>query len=470
MRKTKIVATYGPSTATEGKLRQLIDVGVNIFRVNCSHGGTEDFRRAIRLIRKAAGGAASPVAILMDISGPKLRLVRFDGSFELEPGDRITLTFDKTDLTRRRIAVNHAAILKSLRKSHRVFIDDGNVAFEVKSAGRDQVTLEALNGGTISGGKGINLPDSELDLPTITDKDRTDLRTAAEMKADFVALSFVRKADDIEQARGLLKRHGGRPDLIAKLEKREAIENLDSIMDAADGVMVARGDLGVEVAFEELPSLQKDIIRRASNGLKPVIVATQMLESMRFSPRATRAEVNDVATAVFDFADAVMLSAETATGHYPDRAVATMHRIIVAAERNARRPDINLGQIDLSSDVPLAIARSVLQTATTGAKLICVFTTTGFSAELISNLMPAQPIVALTPDPRVRQRLILHRSVHPVKVRQPKSFGDMLRLVERVCRDRKLADIQDVVVITGGAPFGQARPTNLLMLHQIGEG
>lgn len=470
MRKTKIVATFGPSTATEDKLRQLIGAGVNIFRVNCSHGRTEDFRRAARLIRKAAGGAGFPVAILMDISGPKLRLDQFEGSLELEPGDGITLTVGRTDLPAHRIAVNHPAIIKSLRKNHQVFMDDGNIALSVTSVGRSRVVLEAINAGTISGGKGINLPDSDIDLPTITEKDRVDLQTAAEIKADFVALSFVRTADDIVRARELLKGHGSQPDLIAKLEKREAIENLDSILESSDGVMVARGDLGVEVAYEKLPSLQKDIIQRACAGLKPVIVATQMLESMRFSPRATRAEINDVATAVFDFADAVMLSAETATGEYPVRAVATMHRIITAAEETARRPDISLGQLDLSSEVPLAIARSVLQAAASQPKLICVFTTSGFSAELISNLMPSQPIIALTPDARVRQRLILHRSVYPVKVRQPKSFKDMLRLVERICNELNLTQIGDTVVITGGAPFGQARPTNLLMLHQIGEG
>lgn len=470
MRKTRIVATYGPSIATEEKLRQLIGAGVNILRINCSHGHSDDFRRAARLIRKAAGPAAFPVAILMDISGPKLRLDQFEGLLELEPGDRIALTVGRTDLSARRIAVNHPAIIKSLRKNHQVFMDDGNIAFNVTSVGRSRVVLEAINAGTISGGKGINLPDSDIDLPTITEKDRVDLQTAAEIKADFVALSFVRTADDIVRARELLKGHGGQPDLIAKLEKREAIENLDSILESSDGVMVARGDLGVEVAFEKLPSLQKDIIRRASAGLKPVIVATQMLESMRFSPRATRAEINDVATAVFDFADAVMLSAETATGKYPVQAVATMHRIIMASEKTARRPDISLGQLDLSSEVPLAIARSVLQAAATQPKLICVFTTSGFSAELISNLMPSQPIIALTPDARVRQRLILHRSVYPVKVRQPKSFKDMLRLVERICNDLKLTQIGDTVVITGGAPFGQARPTNLLMLHQIGKG
>jgi pyruvate kinase len=470
MRKTRIVATFGPAIASEEKLRRLIETGVNIFRINCSHGNTGDFRRAARLIRRASREADFPVGLLMDISGPKLRLDRFDGSVEVEAGDRLTLTADKTDLAARRIAVNHPAIIKSLRKAHRVFMDDGNIAFSVESVGRGRVQLKAVNSGTISGGKGINLPDSDIGLPTITDKDRVDLKTAAEVKADFVALSFVRKADDIVQAREILKGHGGAPDLIAKLEKREAIERLDQIMEVVDGVMVARGDLGVEVDFEELPSLQKKIVRQACAGLKPVIVATQMLESMRFSPRATRAEINDVATAVFDFADAVMLSAETATGSYPNRTVATMHRIIMASERTASRPSISLRQLDLSSEVPLAIARSVLQATATDARLICAFTTSGFSAELISNLMPSQPVIALTPDVRVRQRLILHRSVYPVKVRQPKSFEDMLRLVEKVCRDLKLAGDGDTVVITGGAPFGQARPTNLLMLYEIGKG
>ncbi len=470
MRRTKILATFGPAIDSDNAIRRLISAGVNLFRVNCSHGETDDFLAAAKRIRTADNGSRFPVALLFDISGPKLRLARFTGTIEVRRGDELTLVTGKSNLPLRQIGVNHAAIIKSLKKDQRVFIDDGVVMFDVVSAGKDGVVIRAANDGDLTGGKGINLPDTDIGIPTITPKDRRDIKTAVDAGADYLALSFVRKPDDIKTAQRLIKRHGGKQQIIAKLEKCEAIEQLEEIIELADGVMVARGDLGVELPAEELPRLQKKIIRIANNYHKPVIVATQMLESMRFNPRPTRAEVNDVASAVFDYVDAVMLSAETATGKYPVRAVEMMARVIETTEADAPRPDFSIGQHQLPSSIPLAIADAVGRgEVNVDVKLILAFTTSGFTARMLSNLFPRQPIVALTPDERVMRALTLHRSVYPVTIKQPASFDDMINTVRDTCYNYKLAKKGDTVVITGGAPFGSNVPTNFMMYHQLGK-
>jgi pyruvate kinase len=469
VKKTKIVATFGPSTADQSILHRLVESGVNLFRINCSHGEERDFIRAARLIRRATRGLPYRIPILLDLSGPKLRLARFDGELALVRGDELVLTQDETDLARRRIGVNHPTVIRSVRSGQRVFVDDGTLLFTAVKTGSKRLTLRAEGDGTLLSGKGINLPDSRLDIPSITTKDRRDLKTAVALKADFVALSFVRCGDDIVEIRRLIKRLGGTQRVIAKLEKREAIEDLENIMQLSDGVMVARGDLGVELPPEDLPPLQKKISRMAHYSHKAVIVATQMLESMRFAPRATRAEVNDVASAVYDYVDAVMLSAETASGKYPLEAVRTMARVIEAAEKNAPRPKVEFEELWIKSDIPLAIARAVTDLRRSPeARAICAFTTSGFTAELIANMLPREPVIALTPDRQVCRHLMLRRSVYPKLTRQPKSFRDMLGAVEKVCRETGLAGAGDRVIITGGVPFGASQLTNMLVIHEIG--
>ncbi len=284
MKRTKILATYGPAVNSPETLRKLIFAGADAFRVNCSHGDGPELEAAARVIKKARLKAPYPVGMLFDISGPKLRLDRFDGSLSIKKDQELTLTTGKTDLTRMKIGVNHPAIIKSVKKNERLFIDDGNLLFDIVRVGRTSITARAINGGTLLPGKGINLPDTDIKIPTITEKDRRDIKTAVKAEADYIALSFVRSGDDIIEARKLIKRDGGRQQVIAKLEKREAIENIEEIMMLSDGVMIARGDLGVELPPEELPKLQKRIIRMANRHHKPVIVATQMLESMRYFP------------------------------------------------------------------------------------------------------------------------------------------------------------------------------------------
>jgi len=470
MKRTKIIATFGPAVGSPSMLTQLAASGVNLFRINCSHGSGPDFVKAADMIRAATARNRFAVGLLFDIAGPKLRLDRFEGRLNIKAGQKLTLTTGKTDLEKRTVAVNHPAIITSIRKKGKVYIDDGNIAFEALSAGRRFVTLRAENSGTVSGGKGINLPQTDIKIPTISDKDIEDIKTAVRVKADYIALSFVRSPTDITEARKILRSYGGHQKIIAKLEKREAIDNLEKVVQQADGVMIARGDLGVELPFSELPALQKRIIKLANSHHKPVIVATQMLESMRFSPRATRAEINDVASAVFDLADAVMLSAETATGKYPLETVKTMEEIISATESCLKKPDLPIEGHLVRSDITHAIAGAVSSYETEKlAKVIFAFTTSGFTAGLISNLFPPQLVIALTPNEHVIRRLSIFRSVYAVQIEQPRSFDDMLTAVREVSRKYNLAGAGEKVIITGGAPFGSNVPTNFMMIHEIGK-
>jgi pyruvate kinase len=468
VKKTKVLATYGPAIASVAMIRRLVKTGVNAFRVNCSHGSHDDFVKAAAVIRQGTRGAVYPIGLLVDISGPKLRLDRFDGEIKIAKGKRITLTAGRSNLGQGIVGVNHPGIIRSLKKGETVYIDDGRYAFTVVSADSRQAVIRSLNAGTLLPGKGINLPQSDIRIPTITAKDREDIKTAVELDADFIALSFVRSGDDILEAKKIIHRLGGRQKLIAKLEKREAIDNLDDIMLMSDGVMVARGDLGVELPPAEVPRLQKRIIALANMHHKPVIVATQMLESMRFSPRPTRAEVNDVASAVFDFADAVMLSAETATGKYPLETVQTMTAVIDSTEAACVTPTVLQREQMLVPPVPFAIAEAVSRANVhCKSEVIFAYTTSGFTAELISNLFPPQPVIALAPDLKMVRRLSLFRSVYPIHIAQPKSFDDMMKFADRVCRKFKLARPGHKVIITGGAPFGSTAPTNFMMFHEV---
>lgn len=468
VKHTKILATYGPSISSVELLRKLMAEGVNAFRVNCSHGDKEDFVAAARIIREASAVADFPPGLLFDISGPKLRLDRFEGEIPLEEGESITISAGNSDIEKRIIGVNHPEIISSVKMGERIMIDDGNLILEIRKVENGGVLAEACNKYKLLPGKGINLPDTDIKIPTITDKDREDIKTAVEVEADFIALSFVRSGDDIIEARKLIKQYGGHQRIIAKLEKREAIENVDEIIMLADGVMVARGDLGVELPPAELPRLQKRIIFKANQHHCPVIVATQMLESMRFSPRATRAEINDVASAVFDHADAVMLSAETATGLYPVDAVQAMTAAIYAAELDGDHPKTPIDKNLIKEPIAYAIAKAVSSSdQLCQAKAIFAMTTSGYTASLISSLFQEEPIIALTIDPLVINQLTLFRSVYALPVEQFVSFDEVLKEVNRVSRKYDIAGENDRVIITGGYPFGKGIPTNFMMIHIV---
>ncbi|MBU0985135.1 MAG: pyruvate kinase [candidate division Zixibacteria bacterium] len=469
MKKTKILATYGPAIQRVSHLKRLIAAGVNAFRINCSHGVRTDFVAAARAIGEARKSARYPVGILFDISGPKLRLARFEGEVRVRQGDRITVTAGNTDTKAGILGVNHPAIIKSVKKGERLFIDDGQVLFDITKTGPEQIEVRAQNAGILTSAKGINLPDTAIGIPTITAKDRRDIRTAVEVDADYIALSFVRSGDDVIEARRLIRKYGGRQAVIAKLEKREAIDVLEEVMILSDGVMVARGDLGVELPPAELPRLQKRIVRLANRHRKPVIVATQMLESMRFSPRATRAEISDVASAVFESVDAVMLSAETATGKYPLETVRTMNDVITATEEACRHQHLAVEQHLMKSPIPYAIAEAV-----SGSDRFCesdaifAFTTSGYTAGLISNRFPSQPIIALTPDRKVMNQLTLCRSVYSVQADPPSSFNAVLDTINAICRKHRLVRKGGRVIITGGVPFGTTTWTNFMLIHEVG--
>ncbi len=468
MKHTKILATYGPSINSVEILHRLMAEGVNAFRVNCSHGDKSDFLSAASTIRDASAGSDFPIGLLFDISGPKLRLARFEGEIALEKGDAITICAGNSDIENRIIGVNHPEIISSVRMGERIMIDDGNLLLKILEVNKDGVIAEAHNKYTLLPAKGINLPDTDIKIPTITDKDREDIKTAVEVDADFIALSFVRSGDDIIEAQKLIKLYGGRQKIIAKLEKREAIENLDRIILLADGVMIARGDLGVELPPAELPRLQKRIIRKANRHHRPVIVATQMLESMRFSPRATRAEINDVATAVFDHADTVMLSAETATGEYPLEAVQVMTAAINSAELDNDRPRILFDEQFIEEPIAYTIAGAVSSTEQLSqTKAIFAMTTTGYTASLISKLFQGVPIIALTADHKVRNQLALLRSVYPLPVGIFTSLNGVIEKVNEVSQKYGLADKNNNVIITGGYPFGKGTTTNFMMIHIV---
>lgn len=467
MKSTKIVATFGPSIASEKKIAELVEAGVNLFRINCSHGEAGDFKKAVKIIRGGSRSAKYPVAMLLDLGGPKLRLGKYPQESEVKKGETIWLS-PRPDKEGKTYTVNYPQIISEIKKGEKVYVDDGNIQFTVVKSEKDKVELRAENSGAFTSGKGINLPDTRIPIPTITEKDKKDLKAAAELGADYVGLSFVRTPGDIKEAKELIKKSGGQVRVIAKLEKKEAVRNLKEIINLADGVMVARGDLGVELQPEKLPLLQKRIIRTANLYHKPVIVATQMLESMRYSPRATRAEINDVAGAVFDFADAVMLSAETATGKYPVEAVKTMSAVIREVEKEAVPPKVELDEHKLESDIPMAIANAVSHsTLRERIKVIFAFTSSGFTAQLYSNLYPPAPIIAITTDKKVMNRLALFRAVYAVQASQPRSLDETLKLVNKLCQKYELAKPGDCVIITGGAPFGSLLPTNFFMYYRI---
>ncbi|MGD8923003.1 MAG: pyruvate kinase [Candidatus Zixiibacteriota bacterium] len=468
MKRTKILATYGPATSRAADLKRLIKSGVNAFRINCSHGATPDFLAAARNIRSAAKDSQWPVGLLFDISGPKLRVDRFDGKLHVSRGQDIVFHYGKTSLAEGKIGVNHKEIIGQAKKGQPLLIDDGKIFFDVIRADSRQIVAKAKNPGTIFPGKGINLPGMRLPIPTLGKKDREDIKTAVRVDADYIALSFVRSVGDIAEARKLVKKLGGRQMIIAKLEKREAVEILDQLIEQADGVMVARGDLGVELPPAEVPLLQKKITHLANLYHKPVIVATQMLESMRTAPRATRAEINDIATAVFDYVDCIMLSAETATGKYPIQAVQTMTDVARTTEADLPPAAIDLSRHVSTSQIPMAVGEAVAAAIRIAdVKAILAFTTSGFTAELISNLFPAQIVVALTPDRKVMTRLSIYRSVYPVQAEQPASFEDMVTTVNDTARKYRLARKGQKIIVTGGVPFGSTAYTNFMMVHKV---
>jgi pyruvate kinase len=466
-RKVKILATLGPASSSATMIRKLMLAGVDAFRINMSHGNQKQKAKLVEHIRALEKEFHRPTTILFDLQGPKLRVGHFDGGKAvLQKGSRFI--FDREDKAGggKRVQLPHAELFESIRPGNRILIDDGKVRLKVIEADEARIVSEVRVGGTVSDNKGVNVPDVVVPIPALTDKDRDDLQFALDQRADWIALSFVQRPEDVAEARSLI---GDRASLLAKIEKPAAIEHLNDIIALADAVMVARGDLGVELPPEQVPPLQNRIIACARQFGKPVVVATQMLESMITSPTPTRAEVSDVATAIYDGADAVMLSAESATGQYPCEAVQMMDRIAMSAERDpSYEARIHFTRTRLEPTTADALAGSARQIAqTVSATAMVCYTSSGATARRIARERPPVPILAMTASLHSSRRLGLLWGVHAVHTRDVSSFEEMVEKGKRMALRHKIAQGGDRIVLMAGIPFGTAGSTNVLHVVRL---
>jgi pyruvate kinase len=474
MRKAKIVCTIGPASASDEILSKLVLAGMDVARLNFSHGDGRSHARAHARLRQLARAAHRPLAILQDVQGPRIRLGRFPGGgVELCAGESFTLIPQSGPKpvpgSQRQGCVQYPNLHRDVKKGDRILIADGMVQLRVTEVTGRRIATKVTVGGRIGDHKGLNLPGVRLSTPSVTDKDRRDIQLGLKLGMDLLAISFVRSPDDVVEVRRLVRKAGSRCLLLAKIEHPDAVASLDDILDVCDGIMVARGDLGVELPLEQVPAIQKSAIHRANARGKLVIVATQMLESMVQNPRPTRAEASDVANAVFDGTDALMLSAETAIGAYPLEALQTMVRIISEAERspafqNATRPRLLLDP----SLFPNAVSRATVVAAEAiGARLIVAFTESGNTARLLSDYRPSARVLALTPHEDTYHQLATFWGVEPLKVPAVHSTDAMLRQVNRTLQECGFAKPGDSVLIASGVPLGEPGSTNMLKLHKI---
>ena len=476
MRRTKIIATLGPACNSEEVVSQLLISGVDVFRLNFSHGLQSEHAKVIALIRHISTEMGKYVPILGDIQGPKLRIGDVDGVVQLENGQSLVITTESVKGNADVVSTPFKPLPREVQIGQRILINDGLVELVVTALDEKRVTTRVLHGGPISSKKGMNFPDTELTIPAITEKDRNDVKFAVEHGLDYIAASFIRRRSDIEGLREMLREFGGAEiDVVAKLEKSQAIDNLEEILEVSDGVMVARGDLGVELPPEAVPIIQKRILSKAAQWGRFAITATQMLESMTTNSRPTRAEASDVANAIFDGSDAVMLSAETASGRYPVETVQMMARIVTAAEqsqaqqpRRQREPFRQFGEFDEFTDALAGAANYAAEQI--DAKYIVVFTQTGFAARLMSKFRPRMPIVALTPSSWVARRMNMLWGVQPFVLRDIGEYHE--QIVDRVDEfllARDLARPGDRLVLTMGSPLYRRAMTNLLRVHRVVE-
>jgi pyruvate kinase len=472
-RRTKIVATVGPASDSVERLSALIKAGVDVFRLNFSHGDHATKAEVIRIIRDLSDRHQHPVGILGDLQGPKIRTgLMQGGAMQLAAGQKVTVTtravLGHDDI----IPTIYQGLPKDVGAGDRILLDDGLMELKVLEVNGDEVLCVVVTGGLLKDRKGMNLPGAKVSAPAMTDKDREDLQFCMEQELDYVALSFVREASDVKELKAILSQHGSELRVVAKIEKPEAVTNFDAILQASDGIMVARGDLGVEINPEKVPLIQKRIIRACNEAGKPVITATQMLESMVHNPRPTRAETSDVANAILDGTDATMLSAETASGSYPIEAVSMMVQVAadVEADPQLKRPFFqplsNHDSTTLLAEVIGQAACGVAESVHAGA--ILAFTQTGSTAALVSKYRPSLPIFAVTPCDKVRRRLTLYAGVDSIKVDIEGNTEDQITSVEEAVLATGWLNKDDVVVITMGSPLSSPGTTNLLKVHKLG--
>jgi pyruvate kinase len=468
-RRAKIVCTLGPATSSQEQIAALVDAGMDVARLNLSHGAREDHLAVFNRVRSAAEAAGKSVGILVDLQGPKIRLGTFpDGPIRLEAGDEFVITTEDVPGNQHEASTTYKGLASDVRAGDRVLIDDGNVQLDVLSVDGNRVRTRVVVGGKVSNNKGINLPGVAVSAPALTEKDEADLRWGLQQGADMIAMSFVRSADDADLARKIMTECDAQTPLMAKIEKPEAVRVLPDIVDAFDGIMVARGDLGVELPLEQVPGVQSRAIALARERARPVIVATQMLESMISAPRPTRAEVSDVASAVSQGADAVMLSAETSVGAYPIETVATMARIVTAAEALSLRAEHSLSRLPTTTGG--AIARAATEVAAiVGARALVAFTMTGETARRIARYRSPIPLLAFTSEPPTRDQLAFTWGVETFIVPNVRHTDEMVRQVERALLDLGRCVVGDKVVLVAGSPPGTPGKTNGLRVHRIGD-
>ena len=467
-RRAKIVCTLGPATSSAERIRGLVEAGMDVARFNFSHGSHEEHERVYRLVRQAAEESGRAVAVLADLQGPKIRLGRFrDGPHEWLTGDTVVITGEDIEGTRDRISCTYPKLPQEVKPGDRLLIDDGRVVVEVTSVSGNDIRCLVIEGGLVSNNKGISLPNVAVSVPALSEKDTEDLRFALNLGFDLVALSFVRSPDDIKLVHRVMQEVGVYRPVLAKLEKPEAVAQLEAIVAAFDGIMVARGDLGVEMPLDQVPLVQKRAVQLCRENAKPVIVATQMLDSMIDNSRPTRAEASDVANAVLDGADAVMLSGETSVGKYPVLTVSTMAKIIATTEAGSALAVPRLQHDPRTHGGALTVAASQIARAI-GAKALVAFTQTGDTVRRLARLHCQLPLLAFTPVPEVRRQLALSWGVEAFLMPFVHHTDDMFRQVDNALLGLGMAEPGEYVVIVAGSPPGTPGSTNTLRVHQLG--
>ena len=473
MKKTKIVCTIGPSSDSYEVLKALVNEGMNVARLNFSHGTHPEHKKRIDTIKKLRDDLDEPIGIMLDTKGPEIRIKTFkDGMIRIEQGQDFTLTSEDVEGDETRVSVTYKDIAKDLKADDRVLIDDGLVEFTVISVDDKNVYMKAVNSGELSDRKGVNLPSVKVNLPTLTEKDIEDLIFGIENDVDFIAASFIRSAKDVLEIRKILESNGGDDvKIISKIENLEGVQNIDEIIEVSDGIMVARGDMGVELDEEDIPLVQKDIIRKCNLKGKFVITATQMLDSMIRNPRPTRAEVTDVANAILDGSSAIMLSGETAAGNYPVKSCEMMRKIAVKIEDSL---DYKIALDSTNDEHEINITNSIAKATREAsldldAKVIIAATTSGLTARNISKFKPKSPIIAATTNEKVRRQLAIEWGVYPIRATLASSIDDLFYESINILKNIKFVKEGELVILTAGMPLGKAGSTNIMMVKTVGK-
>lgn len=467
-KKTKIVCTLGPSSDGEAKLTELVNAGMNVARLNFSHGEFSDHQVRVDDIRNVMNKTGRKIAILQDLCGPKIRIGTFkDKMITLREGQQFILTTDEIEGTEEKVHVNYSALPQEVKQGTIIMLQDGTKKLEVTEVKGKEIYTKVIIGGRLSNHKGVNVPGAHLSVSSLTEKDKQDVQFGIKNKVDFVALSFVRKSFDVTELRAILQKGGSNAQIIAKIETPEALHDIDNIIDAADGIMIARGDLAIEIPTEEVPLVQKLIIHKCNSVGKPVITATQMLESMVKSSVPTRAEVSDIANAIIDGTDAIMLSEETALGDFPIEAVDVMTKVALRIEKEVYTRD-TIAEYDESRGITDIVSQSAVRSAhKTGAKLIVALTRSGRTARMIARYRPAERILALSDSDSNTNHLMLTFGCYPMSVQTFKTVPEILELVRKVTIENKFAKHGDKVVIVAGMPFGETKETNFTLIETI---